>query len=200
MSDQPRFEKAQTVASLALDGQFRKISGEAAVNHSRAVSSILLEGGIEDESILSAAMLHDVLEDAPEAYSREAMRQDFGDRIVDLVSWVTENKVDGSGEQIPWLERKQSYVENMRHAPISAVLISAADKIHNLSTVLEDYDVYGDAIWNNFKAGPSQQSWYYSTLLDIFINRLGEENFLTKRLAELNDRLNQILPPDQARS
>jgi hypothetical protein len=41
------------------------------------------------------------------------------------------------------------------------LLVSAADKVHNLRSTLDDYDEIGPGLWRRFKLSPSEQLWYY---------------------------------------
>ena len=47
-------------------------------------------------------------------------------------------------------------------------LISAADKLYNARSILEDYRVIGPEIWKRFKRARKLQLWYYKALLEVF--------------------------------
>jgi guanosine-3',5'-bis(diphosphate) 3'-pyrophosphohydrolase len=95
------------------------------INHPLAVASVLAEeGGVNDPEILTAAILHDTLEDTET--TRRELQREFGARIAALVSEVTDNK------SLPKQRRKQLQID---HAPMKskgAALIKVADKICNL--------------------------------------------------------------------
>lgn len=188
-------EKASEVAAMAHAGQVRKSSGEPYITHPEAVAAILRNYGTNEETI-AAAMLHDVLEDCSDVYSQQDMERDFSHHIVELVLWVSEDKAGTDGRPIPWSARKESYIANLEHAPDEALLVSMADKIHNLESVLGGYVQIGDKVWSNFKSTPQQQLWYYGTLTKLFSSRFGAENQLVRRLAASCDRLMMILPTE----
>ncbi len=81
----PEVERAYQVAKKAHTGQLRK-SGEEYITHPVAVTQILVELGLDQETII-ASLLHDTVEDTP--YSLDQLRSDFGDQIADLVDGVT---------------------------------------------------------------------------------------------------------------
>ena len=188
-------DRALAVASLAHDGQFRKTSGEPYIIHPEAVAIILKEYGAS-EDVIAAGLLHDVLEDAPDVYSRGDMLRDFDGHIVELVDYVTETKLSDSGEPIPWIDRKEAYIKGLKAAPDEALLVSIADKIHNLDSVLQGYSDNGNAVWKDFKSSPLQQLWYYNSLSDLFSNRLGTADPLVKRLSQQCAHLERVLPPE----
>ena len=77
--------KAYEIAHRLHEGQFRK-SGEPYIIHPIAVSLILAEFGMDNETIV-AGLLHDVVEDTE--YTREELVEDFDERIALLVDGVT---------------------------------------------------------------------------------------------------------------
>lgn len=58
-------DAATVVAATAHCGQRRKYTNEPYIVHPLEVIQILMQHGITDEVILSAAVLHDVIEDTP---------------------------------------------------------------------------------------------------------------------------------------
>jgi (p)ppGpp synthase/HD superfamily hydrolase len=52
------------------------------------------------------------------------------------------------------------------------VLVSAADKLHNLATTIDDLERHGPALWDRFNSTPEQQLWYYRSLSRIYSARL----------------------------
>jgi len=47
-------------------------------------------------------------------------------------------------------------------------LISAADKLYNARSILEDYRLIGPEIWRRFHRPRERQLWYYEALLEVF--------------------------------
>jgi guanosine-3',5'-bis(diphosphate) 3'-pyrophosphohydrolase len=98
------------------------------INHPIALANVLLnEGGVEDEHVLVAALLHDTLEDT-ETTAQELV-QLFGKEIADLVLEVTDDKA------LPKAERKRLQIEHAPHISRQAKLVKLADKICNLRDI-----------------------------------------------------------------
>lgn len=95
------------------------------INHPIALANVLSnEGGIANEDVLIAALLHDTIEDTQT--TEQELREVFGDKIASIVLEVTDDK------SLPKVERKLKQVEHAAHASIEAKLVKLADKICNL--------------------------------------------------------------------
>lgn len=119
----------------------------------------------DDEDILVACLMHDVLEDVDSSiYDEMAMRNDFGDRVVNIVKDVTK---DSSVRD--WYECAEAYLYHLEHeASDEAIIVSTSDKIHNLHSIIMDYEVHGDDLWNRFTTKNSKdQLWWYSSVLGV---------------------------------
>lgn len=170
-----RFEEALVFATQLHAVQTRKGTDIPYISHLLAVTAIVLEnGGNEDEAI--AALLHDAIEDQGGAATREEIRRRFGNAVVAIVDGCTDAEVI---PKPPWRGRKEAYIAHIRSAPPSVRLVSAADKLHNARTVLADYRVLGDALWQRFNGGKEGTLWYYravtNALKDAGTNPLVEE-------------------------
>ncbi len=124
-------EKAIRLACSAHEGQKRS-SGEEYVCHPLQVATILVELGMDSETI-QAAILHDVVEDTP--ITVEDVTRQFGADIAALVDGVTKlNK-------IPFSTREEQQAENVRKMllamsqDIRVIIIKLADRLHNLRTI-----------------------------------------------------------------
>jgi len=71
----------------------------------------------------------------------------------------------------PWKEREEAYLEHLRKASRSVLLVSTADKVHNSRTIVSDYRAKGEPIWERFNAGKQGQLWYYRSLVTAFRKR-----------------------------
>ena len=165
----PRFEAAVAYAAELHRTQFRKATRVPYLAHLLAVAALVLEqDGDEDEAI--AGLLHDAVEDQGGAATLEAIRAQFGAPVASIVAGCTETDQD---PKPPWQERKEAYLEHLRHETAPGVLrVSLADKLHNLQSMLRDHTELGAALWARFNAGPGQQLWYYESLAAIFDQRL----------------------------
>ncbi|MEP0785300.1 HD domain-containing protein [Trichocoleus sp. DQ-A1] len=159
-----RFTDALTFATVLHANQIRKGSGVPYISHLLGVTSIALEHGAnEDEAI--AALLHDAIEDQGGAATREEIRRRFGDTVTEIVNGCTDAETT---PKPPWQERKEAYIAHIPTASTSVRLVSAADKLHNARSILTDYHIVGEAIWERFQAGKQGTLWYYRSLVGAF--------------------------------
>jgi guanosine-3',5'-bis(diphosphate) 3'-pyrophosphohydrolase len=100
------------------------------INHPIALADVLVnEGGVTDVEVLSAALLHDTVEDT--ATTHEELVNAFGARIARIVAEVTDDK------RLPKGERKRLQVEHAAALSPEAKLVKLADKICNLRDVAD---------------------------------------------------------------
>jgi (p)ppGpp synthase/HD superfamily hydrolase len=164
MTLSPLFDEALVWASRLHGAQERKGSGVPYVAHLLGVASIALEYGAgEDEAI--AALLHDAVEDQGGAPVLARIRQRFGDQVAAIVEGCTDTD---QMPKPPWRARKEAYVAHVRHAPASVRLVSASDKLYNARSILADYRVHGDAVWERFTGARNGTLWYYRALVDAY--------------------------------
>jgi (p)ppGpp synthase/HD superfamily hydrolase len=71
----------------------------------------------------------------------------------------------------PWLERKKTYVDHVRHAPMPTKLVSASDKLHNVRAILMNYRSEGERVWSRFNGGKQGALWYYRALVNAFTGK-----------------------------
>jgi hypothetical protein len=46
--------------------------------------------------------------------------------------------------------------------------VSAADKLYNVRTLLKDYRITGDGVWQRYTGDPADVLWYYRALVTAF--------------------------------
>lgn len=105
------------------------------VSHLFAVAMIVMDY-TDDEDTVITALLHDTLEDTD--YTPKELQEDFGGKVLELVLALTEPQDDES-HQYSWKERKNRYAKALRNAPQESLLVAAADKIHNMRAMVEEY-------------------------------------------------------------
>lgn len=160
-----RFSEALVFAEKLHRKQTRKGAGTPYIAHLLGVASLVLEaGGDEDEAI--AALLHDAVEDQGGIKTRDEIYEKFGDRVTAIVVGCSDS-FDGEAKP-PWRERKETYVNHFQSASKSTKLVSMADKLYNLRTLLKDYRQIGDELWDRFQGKKSGTLWYYHALLAEF--------------------------------
>ena len=81
-------------------------------------------------------------------------------------------------------------MKRLRTEPLDVQLISAADKLYNARTILDDYRQIGPAVWTRFKRGRDLQLWYFRALLTVF-HKSGS-NRIVEELERVVDELDRI--------
>jgi (p)ppGpp synthase/HD superfamily hydrolase len=161
----PRFLRAFQFAAEKHSGQTRKASTIPYIAHLMGVASLVLEAG-GDENLAIAALLHDVVEDCGGKPMLKEVRRRFGNRVAKIVDDCTDAYTD---PKPPWRERKESYIRRLKKADAGARLVSAADKLNNVRSILSDYRVIGESVWSRFNGGRQGTLWYYRTLRKEFL-------------------------------
>src|SRR5215472_12646079 len=171
-----RFDRAFLYAAEKHAAQKRKKTDVPYISHLMAVAALVLEaGGGEDEAI--AALLHDVVEDCGGHPVLEDVRNRFGDRVASIVDGCTDAYTI---PKPPWKARKLEYLDHLREAAEDVRLVSAADKLHNVRTILADFRKDGDSVWERFSGRRDGTLWYYRAVLDVL--REGKPNRLIEEL------------------
>ena len=172
-------EKAIQVATNAHRKQTRKSDEDMPyISHLVSVLVILSEY-TDDENVLIAGLLHDVLEDAdPNEYTQQKLRDIFGDKVVSIVLEVSEQKdgsLSDSAAKKNWRERKEAYLKHLETASEEALLVSTADKLNSITCLMEEYKKEGPAMWARFNASKEEQVWFYKKFAEIADKRLKNE-------------------------
>jgi (p)ppGpp synthase/HD superfamily hydrolase len=182
----PRFLRAFEFAAEKHKNQNRKASTIPYIAHLMGVASLVLEAG-GDEDLTIAALLHDVVEDCGGAPMLQEVRRKFGDRVAKVVDGCT----DADTYPKPsWRERKEKYIQHLEKADADTRLVSAADKLNNVRSILSDYRAIGESVWSRFNGGREGTLWYYRTLRDIFLRH--KPNRITRELNLAVDELEAL--------
>jgi len=172
----PRFLQAFVFAAEKHKGQTRKASTIPYVAHLMGVASLVLEAG-GDEDLAIAALLHDVVEDCGGVPMLKEVRRRFGGRVAKVVDGCTDSYAE---PKAPWRERKEKYIARLKEEDAGTRLVSAADKLNNVRSILSDYRAIGESIWSRFSGGRAGTLWYYRTLRDEFLRH--KANRITRDL------------------
>ncbi len=184
-----RFDRALVYATQVHAGQLRKGTPIPYIAHLLAVAALVLEhGGDEDQAI--AALLHDAAEDHGGEVRLADIRGRFGGTVEAIVRECSDALPVGGEPKKPWKERKEAYLARLEHADEGALLVSAADKLHNTRAVLLDYRKVGEAVFERFTGGREGTLCYYRKVVKVLERRL--PGSLTCELAETVARLDQL--------
>ncbi|MHB9023302.1 MAG: HD domain-containing protein [Armatimonadota bacterium] len=158
------FNAALTFASRLHQRQRRKGTDIPYLAHLLAVTSIALEYGADEEEAI-AALLHDAVEDQGGEETSVEIRKRFGDRVAEIVLACSDTL---ESPKPSWNVRKERYITHLAEASPGALLVSAADKLHNARSILADFRRHGEAVFSRFNAGREGTLWYYRELVNAF--------------------------------
>lgn len=192
-----RISAAFALAALVHEKQTRKSTNIPYISHPMAVAAqVAVWGGSEDQFI--AALLHDVVEDGGAQYM-PVIEEHFGKHVLDLVMACSDAAPQRGQPKGAWIERKEKYIANLRSAADEVLLISAADKWHNLASILADAKQLGEVVFDRFIRQDFERTdkkkmvlWYYKELLAVYRERK------VAAAPELDSLLDEIVTVTQA--
>lgn len=158
---------AISYATQKHDGQRRKVDDLPYIVHPYRVSMLLATSGFKQD-IVTAGLLHDIVEDTDG--TNEEIANLFGENVALLVRYASE-----PDKTLSWEERKKHTIETIKEAPIEAKVVVCADKIDNLTSILENEKEKGSQIWESFKRGKEDQKWYYNSIYESLIYGIRQE-------------------------
>jgi len=161
-------ERFRAALLYALDkhaDQVRKNKEIPYFAHLLSVTALVMEAGGNEAEVI-AALLHDTVEDQGGRQRLTEIRDRFGADVARIVDGLTDAY---HTPKPPWRERKQTYLQELKSASRSIVLVSLADKVHNARAIYRDLKREGSGIWSKFNGGKSGTLWYYKQLQKIFI-------------------------------
>jgi hypothetical protein len=166
-----RFEAAVTMAHELHRSRTSNGTERPYLAHLLAVTSLVLDGG-GDEDAAIAAVLHDAAENQRGTAILAVITETFGPHvgaIVDACSDTIEYPTR------PTIEQKGRYIERLDNDATvrDVLLVSLADKLQTLRSILADFRSVGPGLWDRFNLGPTDQLWYYRSLAELYRRRLG---------------------------
>jgi (p)ppGpp synthase/HD superfamily hydrolase len=184
-----RFSEAFAWAARLHRHQVRKGTEVPYVAHLLGVTSLVLEAG-GDEDMAIAALLHDAVEDQGGLATLRLIENRFGPDVARIVAACSDTV---ESPKPPALQRKQAYIRQLDRADVGedVLVVSAADKLHNLRSIVADHGRVGDTVWERFNLSTAQMAWYYSALADVYRRRLG--GLLSQELDRCVEELKAIL-------
>jgi (p)ppGpp synthase/HD superfamily hydrolase len=152
-----KVEKALQFASKAHLDQYRKNTVIPYISHPVAVGMILMKAGYS-EDLITAGLLHDTVEDTD--ITLDNIQHEFGAKVAEIVAGCSE-----PDKSLSWKERKEHTLEFLKTASEDIRAVACADKLHNIRSIIRDYEELGDEVWTRFNAGKEQQKWYYTNIV-----------------------------------
>jgi GTP diphosphokinase / guanosine-3',5'-bis(diphosphate) 3'-diphosphatase len=210
-ADTSLITRAYQVAHTAHEGQVRR-SGDPYIQHPLAVAKILAELGLDDIT-LSAALLHDSVEDT--GVTLEEVAGEFGDDVAAIVDGVTKlDRVSFDSKEAQQAATMRKMLVAMAK-DIRVLLIKLADRLHNMRTIAalradkqqriarETLDVYAPLA---HRLGIAEMKWQledlafatlypkrYAEIEQMVSTRSPERDvYLAQVLEEVRDRLSEL--------
>ncbi len=168
----PKIQKAVNYAADKHAKQKRKGDKLPYVVHPFSVAWMLADY-TNNEDVVVAGLLHDILEDV-KGSSFEELAREFGKEVATIVRDVSEEKDPNvvTDKQKTWEERKRKYLQHLTVSSDEALMVSVADKIQNLSSLVAAYHKRGEALWKEFSSPPDKKLWFYEEVFAIAKKRL----------------------------
>ena len=132
-----KLDEVKKSYNLAVDihcGQFRQ-SGEPYIIHPLNVAKNLLDMEIYDPDTISAALLHDTIEDAKIDFTKEDIAREINPTVAQLVDGVTKMR------RMQFSTKEEQSLANIRKITnglskdVRIILIKLADRLHNMRTL-----------------------------------------------------------------
>ena len=200
-ADASLITRAFEVARTAHEGQVRR-SGDPYIQHPLAVAKILADLGLDDIT-LSAALLHDSVEDT--GVTLEEVASEFGDDVAAIVDGVTKlDRVSFDSKEAQQAATMRKMLVAMAK-DIRVLLIKLADRLHNMRTIAalradkqqriaqETLDVYAPLA---HRLGIAEMKWQLEDLAfaTLYPKRYAEiEQMVSTRSPERDVYLAQVL-------
>ena len=140
----------------------------------------------DDENIIVAGLLHDIIEDC-EPYgtiTKESLAKGFNVEVARMVDDVTEQD-----KRLPWIERKMAALKHIKNMKHDSMLVKSADVLHNLSELNEDIKNNGPYVLDRFNATREETIAQYKKLIPE-LAKYWHENPL---ISDLNSALTRML-------
>ena len=151
-------KEAAEFAARAHRGVFRKGTDIPYIVHA-VETAVIVSSFTDDEEMIAAALLHDVVEDA--GVTGEELKERFGSRVAGLVLAESEDK---SGT---WAQRKSCTLKHLKDSNRELKILALGDKLSNLRSTASDYLIHGDQVFLRFnETDKRKHAWYYWGIAD----------------------------------
>ena len=158
--------EAIAFAVKAHDGMRRKKSDCPYILHPME-AAVIVGTMTDDQNLISAAVLHDVVEDAD--ITIEEIEKRFGKRVRELVESETEDKRADLPPASTWRIRKEESLEVLKNTEdVGVLMVWIGDKLANMRAIYRDFKVEGNEMWQKFnQKDVNEQAWYYRSIATL---------------------------------
>ena len=182
-------EEAIIYATVMHQGKIRKFNEIPYILHPMEVAQIL-STMTEDAEIITAGILHDIVEDTDGTLAEIEKR--FGKRVAYLVESESENAYPDEDKSASWQRRKEeSMIVLKKSTDIGVKMLWLADKLANIRSLARVYSECGEATWEQLhQRDPEMHRWYYKNIaeaVELSLNKTGA-------FKELITHINSIWP------
>jgi (p)ppGpp synthase/HD superfamily hydrolase len=193
--------------------------------HLLGTAAIVIESPLASAEHVAAALLHDSVEDRPNELgltleqwergraeverhlAKELDKHDVDnvDVVAKLIMHATETRDEKVAEDATaevrredWLRRKARYREQLRDETLSEALVSLADNIYNVRSLVYDLQtpaldgkVQGEEVWKRFNAGAGDKIEHYLDIVRI-VDENEWDDILVRHLSRAVDDLQRV--------
>ena len=168
-------EEAIIYATIMHQGKTRKLNKIPYIFHPLEVAQILATL-TDDEEIITAGILHDIVEDTDG--SMEEIESRFGKRVALLVASESEKKYPGEDKSLTWQRRKEDSILVLKNSTdIGVKMLWLSDKLANIRSIARAYSELGEEMWKSLnQTDPEKHRWYYQSIaetVELSLNKTG---------------------------
>lgn len=177
-------EEAIIYATVMHQGKVRKFNGIPYILHPVEVAQIL-STMTEDVEIITAGILHDIVEDTDGTLIEIEKR--FGKRVASIVDSESENPYPDEDKSVSWQRRKEESLTVLKNSTdIGVKMLWLADKLANIRSLAGVYSERGEEMWETLnQKSPAMHQWYYKTIaetVELSLNKTGAFKELIKHI------------------
>ena len=158
--------EAIAFAVKAHDGMRRKKSDSPYILHPME-AAVIVGTMSDDQNLIAAAALHDVVEDAE--ITIEEIEARFGKRVRELVESETEDKRADLPPADTWRIRKEESLAILKNTnDVGVLMVWLGDKLANMRSIYRDFKTEGVEMWQRFnQKNVCEQAWYYRSIVAL---------------------------------
>ena len=160
------YDKIQEAAKLSKElhkTQNRKGTDLNYYIHPSEVAAKLITYGANTDQVVGG-LLHDVIEDQPDLIGFGEIYKRFGMNVASIVNDCTHEKSGGSYREYKGLAIRRIHDRYLKSN--DSYLVIACDKLNNAQSIISDYLIYGDLLFNRFSSSKQDTQWYYMSMCE----------------------------------